>query len=326
MRAPEFWHGGPSLAASLLAPAGLLYGTASGWLRRRVTPRRVGVPVICIGNAVAGGAGKTPVALAVAACLSARGRAPMFLTRGHGGTARGPHWVDPSRDDARAVGDEALLLARQAPTVVAADRVAGAALAGQRRIDSIVMDDGLQNPSLAKDLSLLVVDAAYGFGNGRVLPAGPLREPALKAIGRADAVVWLRGEEAPRAGLDPVGWGKPILPARLVPTPAASWLCGRRVLAFAGIGRPAKFFATLRGLGADLVATASFADHHPYSEDEVMRLVERAVALAATPVTTAKDAVRLPPAARDMVEVVEVVAEFAAPGQLDALLDRALGG
>lgn len=199
MRAPEFWHGGGSLPAILLTPAGALYGAIGRWRRNAVAPVRVGVPVICVGNAVAGGAGKTPVALA----LAARVPGAWCLTRGYGGRAGPARWVEPGRDTAAEIGDEALLLARVAPTVVAADRLAGARVAVAQGARAIVMDDGLQNPVLAKDLSLLVVDAAYGFGNGRVMPAGPLREPVAEAMARADAVVWLAGDEPARAGLDP---------------------------------------------------------------------------------------------------------------------------
>ena len=322
MRAPEFWHGGGSLAASLLMPAGALYGAIGRWRRNAVTPVRVGVPVICVGNVVAGGAGKTPVALALAARLPGA----WCLTRGYAGRIRAAQRVEPARDTSAEVGDEALLLARAAPTVVSADRVAGARVAAAQGARAIVMDDGLQNPSLAKDLSLLVVDAAYGFGNGLVMPAGPLREPVAEALARADAVVWLAGDEPARAGLEPAAWGKPVLVARLEPRPEALRLNGRRVLGFAGIGRPEKFFATLRALGAEVVEAVGFADHHAYAEDEVMALIERAVALEAVAVTTAKDAVRLPRGARGMVEVVEVAVEFAAPEQIDALIARAVHG
>jgi tetraacyldisaccharide 4'-kinase len=182
----------------------------------------------------------------------------------------------------------------------------------------------LQNPSLSKDLSLLVIDAAYGIGNGRVLPAGPLREPFADALARSDAVVWLSGDEPTRG--EPGDLGKPLLPARLVPTPEALRFADRRVLGFAGIGRPEKFFTTLRAIGAELVGAVAFPDHHAYAEDEVMALIERAVASEAVPVTTAKDAVRLPRGARGMVEVVEVGVEFAAPDRIDALIRRALSG
>jgi tetraacyldisaccharide 4'-kinase len=322
MRAPEFWHGGGSLAASLLTPAGALYGAIGRWRRNAVTPVRAGVPVICVGNVVAGGAGKTPVALA----LAARIPGAWCLTRGYAGRVRAAQRVDFARDTAEEVGDEALLLARAAPTVVSADRVAGARVATAQGARAIVMDDGLQNPSLAKDLSLLVVDAAYGFGNGLVMPAGPLREPLAEALARADAVVWLAGDEPARAGLEPAAWGKPVIAARLVPRPEALRLNGRRVLGFAGIGRPEKFFATLRALGADVVEAVGFADHHAYAEDEVMAVIERAVALEAVAVTTAKDAVRLPRGARSMVEVVEIAVEFAAPEQVDGLIARAMDG
>jgi tetraacyldisaccharide 4'-kinase len=320
MRAPEFWHGGWSLAAELLAPAAAVYTAVGRWRHAHARPVRASVPVICIGNVVAGGAGKTPVAMAVAARLPGA----WCLTRGYGGKASDARVIDPARDTAAEVGDEALLLARVAPTVRAADRVAGAQLAVARGARAIVMDDGLQNPSLAKAMSLLVIDAAYGLGNGRVMPAGPLREPLDAALARSDAVVLLAGDEPPR--FDAAVCNKPIIAARLVPSLDAARLNDRKVVAFAGIGRPEKFFATVHALGAELVEAVALPDHHAYSEDEVMALIERAVALEAVPVTTAKDALRLPRGARAMVEVVDVAVEFAAPDRLDALLLRAFGG
>ncbi|MBY6263074.1 tetraacyldisaccharide 4'-kinase [Azospirillum sp. 412522] len=318
MKTPAFWYRPPGLASTLLAPLGALYGLA---VRRRIAgtvPHRVAAPVICIGNLVAGGAGKTPVGLALIAALQARGVAVHALTRGHGGREAGPLAVEPGRHGAADVGDEAILLAEAAPCWVARDRVAGAECAVAAGAGTIVMDDGFQNPALHKDLALIVADGAVGFGNGRLVPAGPLRERVADGLARADALVIL-GED--RHGLAALAGGRPVLTARLEPDPeAAARLAGRTVLAFAGIGRPEKFFATLEALGARIVERAPFADHHPYRPAEAAALIDRASALGALPVTTAKDAVRLPQELRAKVAVLPVSVRWTDEGALDALL------
>jgi tetraacyldisaccharide 4'-kinase len=282
--------------------------------------------VVCVGNLVAGGAGKTPTALALASLIRSLGRKPHFLVRGYGGREVGPLEVAVRQHDARRVGDEALLLARRAPTWVARDRVAGAAAAIAAGADCIVMDDGFQNPSLIKDLSFLVVDAGYGFGNGRLLPAGPLREPVARGLARTDAVVLIEaalpGRDRPPPAL--AGHGV-VFPARLSPTMEGPQLTGGRAVAFAGIGRPEKFFETLVAMGVDVVEGHRFADHHAYDSDEIMRLVEAAAGRDARLVTTAKDFVRLPPEARPMVAVVEVELVFEAPAAATELLAAVLG-
>ena len=317
MRAPEFWND-DGLLAHALQPLAWLYG-AAGHLRWAVTkPRRAGVPVVCVGNLVAGGAGKTPTALALGRALARRGLAVHFLSRGHGGRMKGPTRVDPDRHRARDVGDEPLLLAAAAPAWIARDRVLGARAAIAAGAQAIVMDDGFQNPGLVKDLSVLVIDEAYGLGNGRVHPAGPLREAPEAGLARADAVVLLQSGETP-APMPRLA--APPLTARLIPSAAALELRGRRVLAFAGIGRPERFFHTVRELGVELVGARAFPDHHPYREDEIWQLVDVARSMDAQVVTTAKDAVRLPPGALDMVTVIDVTLAFDRPGDLDRLLD-----
>ncbi len=318
MRAPEFWRRGGAVPA-LLAP--LAWGVdAVGRARRAlVRPRTAPLPVVCIGNLVAGGAGKTPVALAVAARLGAAGHGAHFLTRGHGGATRGPLRVEPGRHTVREVGDEALLLAAAAPTWVARDRPAGALAAAAAGAEAVVMDDGYQNPSLAKDLSVVVVDGDVGFGNGRVMPAGPLREDVDRGLARADAVVLLGGDALDLAA--PLGRAVPVLlRAGLEPTPESRQLAGKAVIAFAGIGRPEKVFATLAGLGCRLLGRHSFADHHRYRPDEIMALVDEASARGAVLVTTEKDLVRLPDEARPMVEVLRVRLGWADPEGIDRLL------
>ncbi|MFP6742501.1 MAG: tetraacyldisaccharide 4'-kinase [Alphaproteobacteria bacterium] len=318
MQAPDFWrHGG--LVPALLTPLSWCFGGV-GLLRRTVVrPHRVGRPVICVGNLVAGGAGKTPVVLALGDALMARGQAVHFLTRGYGGRVSGPLRVDDRRHDAVEVGDEALLLAARAPTWVAADRVAGAEAAVEAGADMVIMDDGFQNPSLAKDLSVVVIDGDYGLGNGRVMPAGPLREGVTAGLRRAQAVVVMGGGPEWDQFLAPHDVA--VLHAALEPEPDCAALAGKRVLAFAGIARPEKLTATLEAMGCEVVASKGFADHHPYDADEVMTLVEQASRLNAVPVTTAKDHVRLPEAAKPMVDVLRVRLAWANPAPLDELLE-----
>ena len=323
MRAPDFWTDDGALA-TLLAPLGTGYDLAGRLRRALAHPASVGIPVVCVGNLVAGGAGKTPVALALIEALGARGCKVQCLTRGYGGRVSGPHRVDPARDTAARVGDEALLLARAAPTWVARDRAAGARAAATAGAEVIVMDDGFQNPSLAKDLSFVVIDGAYGFGNGRVMPAGPLRETVPGGLARAEAVVVLgpeRRDLGARLDARPDG-GPALLTARLAPRPGSERLAGRTVLAFAGIGRPEKFFATLADLGAKVVETRAFPDHHAYAPAEIESLRARAAALDACAVTTEKDAVRLSSELREGIEVLAVAVEWREPEALDALLDR----
>ncbi len=317
MRAPRFWQGDGPLAR-LLEPFGLLYGAATAWRLARRRPWRAPVPVVCIGNLVAGGVGKTPVALAVARHLCRRAWQPVFLTRGHGGTARGPLRVIPGRDGADRVGDEALLLAAQAPTIVARRRADGARLAVTVGADVIVMDDGHQNPAVHKDVTLIVVEGRYGFGNGRLLPAGPLREPVARGLGRASALVMIGvGHHGLIYCLPP---DLPVLHARLVPGPESALLSGQQVVAFAGIGRPEKFFTMLEDLGAHLVACHPFADHMPYAAVDIEPILEEAFRLQAIPVTTAKDAVRLPPDQRQQVTVLTVTLVWHDEAALETVL------
>ena len=320
MRAPEFWHaqGGPiaGLAAGLLAPLGAAWD-AAGRLRRAVArPYRAPVPVVCVGNLVAGGAGKTPVALALAAMLAERGTAIHLVSRGYGGALSGPLRVDPARHDAAAVGDEPLLLALCAPTWIARDRAAGVDAAAAAGAALIMLDDGLQNPGVAKDLSLVVVDAEYGFGNGRIIPAGPLREPLAAGLCRADAIV-LIGEGREPAAVRAAG--RTVLRADLVPV-GGERLAGERVIAFAGIAHPEKFFATLRGVGAQLVAAHPFPDHHRFADGELARLRREAAALGARLVTTAKDFVRLAPRQQDGIATLEVEIRWREPDRVLRLL------
>lgn len=318
MRAPEFWSRN-GVVPTLLAPLAAVYAAAGATRAMLATPFRAAVPVICVGNLVAGGAGKTPVALSLVALLAARGRRPHVVTRGYGGRLAGPVRVDPAHHGAREVGDEALLLARAAPCWVARDRVAGVKAAIVAGADLVLLDDGFQNPSLVKDLSLIVVDGPYGFGNSQVMPAGPLREPIDAGLARADAVILIGADEG--GGAAAVGGRLPILHATVEAQGGAD-LTGSKVLAFAGIARPVKFYATLAELGAEIVARVDFPDHHRYRDDEIARLAAAASAAGARLVTTAKDFVRLPEALRGGIEVLDVTIAWRERDGVNALLDR----
>jgi tetraacyldisaccharide 4'-kinase len=322
-RAPAFWgRDGGTLLPRLLSP--FAAATAAVTARRMARPGwRAPVPVICCGNVTVGGAGKTTLALDIGSRLVAHGRVVHFLLRGYGGTVRGTHRVTAA-DSAAQVGDEALLLAEVAPAWIGADRAASAHAAIAAGAGVLVMDDGLQNPTLHKDLSLLVVDGATGFGNGRVLPAGPLREPIAAGAARCQAAVLIGGDLASvAAALPPV---LPVLRARLVPGPEVADLAGRKVFAFAGIASPDKFFATLRDAGVVLAGTASFPDHHRYTDRELRHLLGEAARLGAAPATTRKDAVRLPADIRRQVHIIGVTLAWDDPASLETLLLRTLGG
>ncbi len=297
MRQPAFWFRDDSWAAKLLYPIAGLYASAT---RRRLSAGSrccVGIPVICIGNLNVGGTGKTPTAIAVAERLMQLGYIPHFLSRGYGGSEGGPVLVDLKTHSAAAVGDEPMILAAFAPTWVANKRAIAAAMAKDAGATIAITDDGFQDASLAYSCSILVVDAHRGFGNGCVLPAGPLRENVQEGLERADLIL-LIGDGSDRSGfLDK--WGNrivcPVAQASLRPTFTGADWDGMRVVAFAGIGNPDKFFSTLRSLGAEVVRTIPLSDHRTISERLLTRLSASAVSANAVLVTTEKDAVRLPP-------------------------------
>lgn len=318
-RAPEFWAR-PGLVSDLLAPLGWAYGAAGAARRAMTTATRVNAPTICVGNLTAGGAGKTPVVLSLATLLRERGRKPHILSRGYGGTLKGPLQVDAARHSAIEVGDEPLLLAAAAPCWIGADRVASARAAIDAGADLLLLDDGFQNPALHYDVALIVIDGGYGLGNGRVMPAGPLREPAAPALQRASAVVMIGACEK-RIELGRL----PILTAQLVPIEADA-LKGQRVVAFAGIGRPAKFFATLRERGADIAEQKDFADHYRYAELDLHTLDALAQANKATLVTTEKDWVRLPPRWREKIRALKVALRWDDASAIERVLAPALKG
>ncbi|MFC7399405.1 tetraacyldisaccharide 4'-kinase [Chelatococcus sp. GCM10030263] len=312
MRAPGFWWAEkPGPLARLLAPIGHVYGAVTA-ARMGRSGIRASLPVICIGNLTAGGAGKTPVTIALAALLRTGGEAPVILSRGYGGGLTGPVLVDPGRHDASAVGDEPLLLARHAPVVVARDRIAGAGLAA-RHGNVLLMDDGLQNPSLVKDAAFAVIDAATGIGNGLAIPAGPLRAPLPAQLPHVHALITV-GRGAAHHRVVAAAGSRPVFAGDLVPDQStAAALAGRRVLAFAGIGRPEKFFATLREIGAEVVDAVGFGDHQPYREADLAALATRAEGRGAIPVTTEKDAARLGPLTERVPGLVILPVSFVPP-------------
>lgn len=321
--APAFWrHGAASPWPVVLAPIAMVVAGITA--RRMARPGwRAPVPVICCGNVTVGGAGKTTLALDLGRRLRASGVAVHFLLRGYGGAVCGPHRV-ASGDSATMVGDEALLLAAVAPTWVGADRAASACAAVAAGARALVLDDGLQNPGLAKDLSLLVIDGATGFGNGRVLPAGPLREPVAAGAARCQAAVLIGPDATAAAARLPPGL--PVLRARLEPGAEIAALRGLPVLAFAGLAIPGKFFDGLERAGVALAARRGFPDHHPYRETELRAVLEEAERLGAVAVTTPKDAARLPQAMRDRVRVVGVELVWEDAAAIGSLLARVVGG
>ena len=314
---PRFWrHGSSRLLLALLSPLAAI--------TRRYTARRVArpgwrapVPVICCGNVTVGGAGKTTLALDIAARLTARGVPVHILLRGYGGSSRGVRRVHPN-DPASLVGDEALLLAAIAPTWIGADRAASARAALAAGAQALVMDDGLQNPTLQKTLSLLTIDGAFGFGNGRVLPAGPLREPVTAGAARCQAAILIGPDLTGAERLLPLGL--PVLRADLVPGPEIRLHTGKSVLAFAGIASPNKFFNGLEQAGVGLAERFAFPDHHPFTERELQRIIAQAQKLRIRPVTTPKDATRLPAKLRAEFDVIGVTLQWQDPAEIEALI------
>ncbi|MEM9318092.1 MAG: tetraacyldisaccharide 4'-kinase [Pseudomonadota bacterium] len=320
MRAPRHWYAPPGLASALLSPLGGVYARATARRLAQGPRAKLGVPVICVGNLTAGGTGKTPVVMALAERLA--DRQPHILSRGYGGTLAGPVRVDPGRHSAAETGDEPLLLSAFAPVWVSKDRHAGGRAAVDAGAGLLILDDGFQNGQLAYDLQIVVVDAGRGFGNGQVIPAGPLREPISTGLARADLVISIGPDGAQAQFSARHSLPVPILTARLEPLPTGLPLRGAKVLAFAGIGDPEKFFATLRGIGADLHRTIALGDHQALSPALMSRIERDAKALNALIATTEKDAVRLPASFRQKVVTVPVRLKLDDPDLLDAALAR----
>lgn len=318
MRPPEFWRADASgrdaaiVLRGLLTPVSWAYAWVAAQRIATTRPRHAPVPVVCVGNLTVGGAGKTPITRALRAKLGANAHT---LSRGYGGRVEGPLRVTPDMD-AREVGDEPLLHAADGPAWVSRDRFAGAMAAAQAGARVIIMDDGFQNPALAKDLSIVAVDAGFGIGNGQVFPAGPLRERLRAGLARADAVVLIgEGEEHTPRWLE--RFQRPILRARLQSVSDAP---KGKLVAFAGLARPEKFFDTLEEIGANLEDGVPFGDHHVYTDEDLNLLKQMADERDARLITTEKDAVRLSPAWRERVLVLPVTAQFSDDAALDALL------
>ncbi|MEQ1491592.1 MAG: tetraacyldisaccharide 4'-kinase [Terricaulis sp.] len=324
MRPPEFWKDKAQIESrdaavvlkALLTPVSWAYAAVAAHRQRTTISRHASVPVICIGNFTVGGAGKTPISRAIRAKLGPHAHT---LSRGYGGRAIGPLRVTPDME-ASEVGDEPLLHARDGAAWVSRDRFAGALAAAQAGAHVIIMDDGFQNPALAKDLNIIAVDPAYGVGNGQVFPAGPLRERLNAGLARADAIVMLHNTWSEDTPEQP-GWlnafRKPVLQAAVSPIGEAP---SGTLIAFAGLARPEKFFDTLEAVGADVADVVPYPDHHPYTEDDLNWLAQMADERGAKLITTEKDAARLAPAWRERVAVLPVAARFADEAALDALL------
>ncbi|MEM7215002.1 MAG: tetraacyldisaccharide 4'-kinase [Pseudomonadota bacterium] len=326
--APPFWWRSPSWQAWLLSPLSLVYGRLAGKRMDFAPSASVPVPVLCVGNFIVGGAGKTPVVELLSGFVRARGLQPGVLTRGHGGAITTPTVVKPQHHNAHDVGDEALLHASHAITVVSADRPSGAALLVEKGCEFILMDDGFQNPSLAKDFNLVIVDSRRGLGNGFAMPSGPMRVPFRHQLIHTDAVMVAGNEQ----GADTVirqssRAGKPVIQAVIA---AKNKPGGKAYHAFAGIGDPSKFFDTLRELGTDLKDTIPFGDHHFFTDEECIELIENAKAAKAGLITTSKDAARLREMGQEQKnllsasEVLEIEIQIEDPNLIEAILDRAI--
>ena len=328
MKPPAFWMNDPRTPgwqARALAPLSLIAARATAARVARDPLIVPACPVICVGNLTLGGTGKTPTVIALIERLSSK--AVHVVSRGYGGSLDGPLRVDPARHSADEVGDEPLLLAAFAPVWIAKKRAEAVEAAARAGAEVIVMDDGHQNPDVAKSLSIVVVDAAVGFGNGRVAPAGPLREPVDVGLARADLLLSIGDPQAQArfSGTWP-GLATPRAVGELRPLRTGMDWQGLRVLAFAGIGRPSRFFATLAAQGAEVIHGEALDDHQPLSDRLMLRLEAQAKAMSAQLVTTEKDAVRLPPAFRAKVLTLPVRLEFTDAEALDAALARTLSG
>ena len=327
---PSWWHAKQSLLPLLLTPAALVWNAVTRARWAIANPYHSRVPVICIGNFTAGGTGKTPAAITVAHILQNAGERPIFLTRGYGGTVKGPHLVYPSLDHAQSVGDEPLLLASVAPTIVSADRAEGAKFAEHQGASVIIMDDGFQNPGLIKSMSLIVIDGALGLGNEQVIPAGPLRANLDFQLERANGLILVgRGEAVERVHALARKASLPILSAALVPDRDNAWLRNKPLIAFAGIGNPDKFFRMVEGLGGRIIARKPYRDHHSYTRQDALDLLDLAARNNAYLVTTQKDLVRIEGAGelqklKDTARALPVSMQFRDMGKMTQMLAQAL--
>ncbi len=323
MRAPDFWYGEERTFARALGPLATFWVWGARRRQRRARPLSCGIPVVCVGNLTVGGSGKTPVVLALAERLRNAGIDTHVLSHGYRGRLKGPVRVAPARHSVRDVGDEALVVARTVPTWVSRSRAAAGPVVAAAGAECLVLDDGFQDPALAKDLSFLVFDGGSGWGNGRVLPAGPLRELPSDGFRRADAVIVVGEDRVNMRAALPAAL--PCIQASMHPAPELHALKGRRVFAFAGIGRPEKFFRLLREVGAEVVGTRSFPDHYRYRARDLEQVRTAARSVAAVPVTTTKDHVRMPAGFASQVVVANAHVRFDDGAVLDELLMPLVG-
>ncbi len=312
MKTPVFWYAPAGFLSTLLSPLGWLYGAAGKLLRSLKKPHRFPIPIISVGNIISGGAGKTPTAIALAHLLQKKGLQVHFVTRGYGGALQGPVNVTPLHPP-KDVGDEPLLLAHHAPTWVAKNRPLGVQKAIEKGAQLVILDDGHQTAALHKDLSFVVINSLQGFGNGCVIPAGPLRESLTGGLKRADALIGIGQGTHPR--------GLPLFEAKTIPQPMSFSL--NRVVAFCGLGFPQKFYTTLKELNVSLVATKSFPDHYVYTEADLLALQTLAKAHQAILITTRKDWVKISPSWQKHLHVLDIDIEFNDPdGLCDFIFER----
>lgn len=327
--APPFWWKKPDWRAYALYPLSRLYGAVAVWRMARAPRESVEAPVLCIGNFTVGGTGKTPVAIAMAKQARRMHLKPGFLSRGHGGGNAKPHIVDRKHDGARHVGDEPLLLAEHAPVAVTPNRAAGARLLIEKGCDFLIMDDGFQSARIHMDYALAVIDGRFGVGNGHVIPGGPLRAPVAAQLAHATALLRIGEDKAGEVVMRLASRaGKPVFEASVRPREAARF-ARRRVLAFAGIGHPEKFYDTLAATGATVVLTRSFPDHHYFAADELAELFQTARAGELDLVTTAKDAARLhhadvPEGFAEALSVLEIDVAFDSPNTAKRIVSDTL--
>ena len=302
MKTPTYWKH-KNFTSDLLWPLGRIYNCATNLRIKLKSAKKVDIPVICIGNITAGGTGKTPVAVSIAALLQKQGKKPFFVSRGYGGSLKNIV-VNAQKHTPQQCGDEPLILARQAPVVVNPDRYAGALTAAQNGAELIIMDDGFQNPGLHKDLSFLVFDGNFGLGNGRCIPSGPLREDLESGLKRADAAIIIGTDRCNlRSRFD-----IPCFSAQIAPAPLK--IKNPHITAFAGIGRPSKFYRSLKDCGFNLLKTHDFPDHHCYSEEELFALISEAEKLGADIYTTSKDYVKIPSELKNRFKVLEIAIQW----------------
>jgi tetraacyldisaccharide 4'-kinase len=323
MKAPEYWKQGcGGLISTLLSPVSWLYGVGVQMNQSTATPIQAPAPVLCIGNAVAGGAGKTPIAIDIGKRLLDAGVNTHYLSRGYGGSEQGPHRIDPASDNAARVGDEPLLLAKIAPTWISKDRVKGAIAMAEAGAKTIIMDDGFQNPSLLKDINLCVIDGTYGIGNGRVIPAGPLREEFEHSLQKSNAIVIMGTDHAGIAErIKAITPDILLLKAQITAQLNDFDILNQPIHAFAGIGHPEKFFDMLVKLGCDIKKATPFADHHFYDNGEISLLVEAAKVDKALLLTTEKDYVRLDTKWQSAVKTIGISLTWEDEAPLTALLE-----